>query len=308
MSDRARRTATRARLGFTLVELIVTLVLLGVVGTIVGRMMMDQQRFYQRTNEQMASRRELRTAMSMLPADLRSISSVGGDIQSFDATQITFRSTTGAAIICAKPNSTTLDLPPLNTARTTLTTWYTTPAVGDTIFAFRTDSMGAGGDSWTAHRITAVSSDASYCPASVYTDATADAGKLRWRFTVTPAVADSVKVGAAIRFGRSTRYSIAAGASGKYYLARAEYTGAAWSAATPIAGPFTAPAADGSGGIRFVMYDSLGAVVASGGNAAAISRIDLTLRAQGLKGSKAVGGSTIPKDSIAFRIALRNRQ
>ena len=300
---------TRGRTaGFTLVELLVTLALLGVVGAIAARMIMGQERFFHQTNETMSLRRELRTAMSMVPADLRGISSVGGDIASFDATQITFRATLGAAVICAKPNTTTIDLPPLNMARTTLTNWYAQPDVGDTVFAFRADSMGAGGDSWTAHRITSVAADATLCPGSPFTDNTLDAGKTRWRVTVTPAFADSVKVGAAVRFGRSARYSMVAGASGNYYLARAEYVAGAWTAAVPIAGPFLAPSAAGSGGVRLQMFDSLGAAVSSGGNLRSISRIDLILRGQGANSSGAVAGKTTPKDSLAFRIALRNRQ
>ena len=298
----------RTRAGFTLVELLVTLTLLGVIGTILARMMTDQQRFYQQTNETMGLRRELRTAMNMVPADLRSVSSVGSDIISFSTTQITFRATLGAGIICAKPNTTTLDLPPLNMARTTLVNWHTTPVVGDTLYAFKTDSMGAGGDSWTSHRITSITPGVGYCPGSPFTDATLDAGKSRWRFTVTPAVADSVKIGAAVRFGRSTKYSVVTGASGKYYLGRAEYVGGAWTAATPIAGPFTAPTSAGTGGIGFVMYDSTGGAVSPAGNVRSISRIDLTLRGQGASSSGKVGGKITPKDSITFRIALRNRQ
>ena len=160
-----------ARRGFTLVELLVTLAMLGVVGTILSRMMLDQQRFYQKTNEQMGVRRELRTAMSTVPGDLRSISSVGGDILSFGTTQITFRSTFGASVVCNKPNPSTIDIPPLNMARTTLTAWASQPTVGDTIYAFRSDSMGAGGDSWTAHRILAVSSGYLAC-SSAFTNCT----------------------------------------------------------------------------------------------------------------------------------------
>ena len=297
-----------ARRGFTLVELLVTLAMLGVVGTILSRIMLDQQRFYQKTNEQMGVRRELRTAMSTVPGDLRSISSVGGDVLSFGTTQITFRSTFGVSVVCNKPNPSTIDIPPLNMARTTLTAWASQPTVGDTIYAFRSDSMGAGGDSWTAHRISAVSSDATLCPGSAFVDAALDAGKLRWRFTVTPVIADSVKVGAAIRFTRPTKYELTQGSSDKWYLARSELTGGAWTAVTPMAGPFLEPSSSGSGGLRFAMYDSLGAVVASGGNAMSISRIDLTFRAQGASSSGAVGGSSSTKDSLAFRIALRNRQ
>lgn len=297
---------TRPRRGFTLTELIVTLLLLGVVGTIVARLMMDQQRLYKANNEKLIIRREIRTALSTIPADLRSISSVGGDISYFDDTQISFRGTYGTAVICAKPNATTLDLPPTNMARTTLATWYTPPAIGDTLFAFRTDSMGAGGDSWTSHRITSVSQDASYCPASPFVDAVLDAGKARWRVTVTPGVADSVKVGAPIRLVRSTKYELVAAASGRYYVGRSEYSGGAWGNSTPIAGPFTAPASSGQiGGLQFTMQDSLGAIINPGGNPRSISRIDVRLRG---RGTSSAGASKSPKDSIVFRIALRNRQ
>ena len=301
-----RRLVRGARRGFTLTELIVTLSLLGVVGTIVARLMMDQQRFYQTTREKLVIRREIRTALSTIPADLRSISSVGGDISSFNDTQITFRGTYGTAIICAKPSATTLDLPPTDMARTTLAAWYTPPAVGDSIFAFRTDSMGAGGDSWTAHRITSVSQNVSYCPASPFIDAVLDAAKARWRVTVTPAVADSVKVGAPIRLVRSMKYELVTGTSGKYYLGRAEYSGGAWGASTPIAGPFTAPAAAGQvGGLQFTMQDSTGAIINPGGNALSVSRIDVRLRG---RGTTSAGATKSPKDSLVFRIALRNRQ
>jgi|GEM_PF-1025069 len=297
-----------ARRGFTLVEVLVTLSLLGVVGTIVTRMLMDQQRFFQQTNEQMGVRRELRSAVSLLPADLRSMSSVGGDIQSFDATQITFRTTTGAAIICAKQGTTIIDLPPLNMARTTLASWYTTPVVGDTIFAFRADSMGAGGDSWAAHRITAVASDATLCPLSPFLDPVLDVGKLRWRLTVTPALADSEKVGASIRFTRSVKYSLVAGTGTNFYLGKAEYLSGVWGAATAVAGPFVAPAANGSGGLAFALYDSVGVVINNVANAAAVSRIDVRMRGQGVSASGAYGTMQTPKDSLLLRIALRNRQ
>jgi type II secretory pathway pseudopilin PulG len=295
------------RAGLTLVELLVTLVLIAGIGTIVSKMMLDQQRFYQRMNEQMGVRRELRSAMSMMPGDMRSLSSVGGDIISFDATTLRYRSTIGASIICAKAAANTLDIPPLDMARTTLTAWSSTPVAGDTVYAFRADSMGAGGDSWTAHRIVSVTPSSALCAASPYIDAL-DLGKARYRLVVSPDVADSVKVGAAIRFLRSTEYSVVAGESGKYYVGRSEYIGGAWSAPTPVLGPFTAPTAAGTGGMRFAMFDSTGAEVSPAGNLSSISRIDLTLRGEGSSSSGKVAGKTDSKDSIAFRIALRNRQ
>jgi prepilin-type N-terminal cleavage/methylation domain-containing protein len=297
----------RRRRGFTLVELLVTIALLGVVGTIVAQMMMDQQRFYHATNEQMSGRRELRSAMSMVPPDLRGLSSVGGDILDFTTNEATFRATSGAAVICAKPNAFTFDVPPLNAARTTLTSWYTQPTVGDTLYAFRTDSMGAGGDSWSAHRVTAIQANSGLCGGSPFLDGALDNGKDRWRISVTPAIPDSVKVGSVLRFTRATRYQLTTGASGKSYLGRSERVNGAWSAALPIAGPFAA-SSSGASGVYLAMYDSLGAPVVAVADARRISRIDVTFRTLGAASSGSVGGTSTPKDSLAFRIALRNRQ
>ena len=127
-------------------------------------------------------------------------------------------------------------------------------------------------------------------------------------FVRLPRVVSPAKVGAALRFVRSTEYSVVAGESGKHYVGRAEYIGGAWTTATPVIGPFMAPSNSGTGGLRFAVFDSTGAEIASGGNLLAISRIDLTLRGQGSSSSGLVAGKMESKDSLAFRIALRNRQ
>ena len=58
----------RARRGYSMVELMIALVMMGAIGLVASRLMLGQQRFYQRTNEQMGVRRELRTALSLLPS------------------------------------------------------------------------------------------------------------------------------------------------------------------------------------------------------------------------------------------------
>ncbi len=296
----------RIRAGFTLAELLATMTLLGLVGTIVAKIMMGQQRFYHRQNEQLGVRRELRTAMSIVPADLRGLSSSGGDLLAFDDNSITFRNVLGASIACAK-GAGTVDVPPLNMARNSLTSWYTQPQVGDSIFAFDEGTLrGAEDDTWVGVAITGWSTSAAYCPLSVFTDAVLDATKARYRFSVTPALSATVNVGAGLRFVRSTRYTLSQGASGKYYLARAEYL-FGWGAPTPVSGPYDAPAA-GGGGVQFAFYDSTGAAVTNVANSRRVARIDMLIRATGASTSGDLGSGTAVKDSLAFRIALRNRQ
>jgi prepilin-type N-terminal cleavage/methylation domain-containing protein len=300
---------TRTRRGFSIAELLITLGILGVIGVIVSRLMIGQQRFYQRTNEQMEMRRELRSAMSLIPADLRSISSSGGDLTNFDNSSIQFRAVIGASMICNKASSTQMDIPPINMARNTLTSWYTQPVAGDTLWVFNDSlSRGAEDDEWKALRITSVAQSTTLCPLSPYLDATLDAGKPRFRITVNASMGDSVKTGSAIRFTRSTRYFLDDEDSGSWYLHRSEYLDGNWTDAVAVSGPYAAPAGS-AGGMRFAYYDSLGAAVTTVANSRRVSRIDLLLRAKGQNSSGPVGGaSVLNTDSLAFRIALRNRQ
>ena len=303
-----RLTAVQRR-GFTMVEMLVTMTILSVVGIIVSRLMLGQQRFYHRTNEQMGMRRELRTAMNLVPADLRSISSSGGDLTNFDATSLTFRAVLGASIACARPNNSTLDLPPLNMARNTITSWYTAPLAGDTVWAFNDSlSRGAEDDVWVPLRITAVTQNANLCPLSPFTDAVNDDGKPRFRLSVSPNLPDSIKSGSALRFTRSARFRLIAQSSGRHYLTRAEYVGGAWQGATPVSGPYEAPSGS-NGGIRFTYFDSLGLAVTNPALGRNVARIDMILRAKGANSSGGVSSSSVSNtDSLAFRIALRNRQ
>lgn len=298
----------RMRAGFTLAELLATMTLLGLIGTVVAKIMMGQQRFYHRQNEQLGVRRELRTAMSIVPADLRGVSSSGGDLTAFSDNSVTFRNILGASIVCARPSATEIDMPPRNMARNTLTSWYTPPRTGDSIYVFDEGALrGAEDDTWAAAVIQGAVENAAYCPLSVYTDATLDAAKGRYRFTISPALSANVKVGAAVRFVRSTRYTLSPEASGKYYLARAEYAGG-WGPPTPVSGPYDAPATGGGGGVQFAFFDSTGAAVTNVANSRRVARIDLLIRATGASTSGDLGSGTAVKDSLAFRIALRNRQ
>jgi len=296
----------RDRRGYTLAELMIAVSILGIMGTLVAQIMMSQQRFFQRLSEQTNVRRELRNTLGTLPTELRGLSSAGGDISAFANTSLTFRSTIGTSVVCDKSASTSIDVPPNNAARTTVSNWVVQPGVGDTIFALRHDSSGVVGDYWSAHRITAVGTSAGYCPTSVYTDVLLDAGKVRYRFTVTPALPDSVAVGSALRFTRSAKYELATQSSGRWYLQRSELQGGAWSTPVVLSGPYVPPAVSSTGGLVLSYFDSTGAAVAVGGNPRRIARIDVMLRALAQMG--ATSKSAAPNDSVRLSIALRNRR
>jgi prepilin-type N-terminal cleavage/methylation domain-containing protein len=297
------------RRGFTLIELLITMTILGLLGTMVTAVMVGQQRFFQRTTQQMDVRRELRTAVNVMSAELRGVSSAAGDIVAFDRMSITFRDVLGSSVVCATPSRAQVDLVPTNMARMQLSNFTSDPTVGDTVVVLRNDSSGVAGEFWSAHRITSVSSSVATCLLSPYVDAVLDVGKARLRLGVSPNLPDSVVAGAPLRLLRTTRYALATETSGSWYLGRSEYASGAWSTVVPIAGPFQAASAAGTGGLGLAMYDSLGAAVTAIANSKRISRIDVVARAAGERSSGVVGSaSTAVTDSLLVSVAIRNRR
>jgi hypothetical protein len=118
---------------------------------------------------------------------------------------------------------------------------------------------------------------------------------------------DSGRLGAPLRLTRSTRYGLERQPSGRWYLSRREYVEGAWQASAAVSGPFAAPVREGVAGVRFAYFDSLGAPITDRSAAHRVARIDLAI-ATDATGRGLVSGAPIPTDSIAFRMALRNRQ
>src|SRR5947207_3956826 len=84
--------ASTRRAGFTLVELIITMVLVSFVAGAIVKLLLRQQRFYNSTTDLIQTRQQIRQAAAMLPADLRGISSVGNDIYAMSDSSLDFRS------------------------------------------------------------------------------------------------------------------------------------------------------------------------------------------------------------------------
>lgn len=307
MSKLSRRL--RNRRGLTLVELLISMTILGVVSAIVAAVMLGQQRVFQQTYEMVGVRRELRTAMSLVPTDVRGLSSVGGDVSNFTENALTFRSTIGASVVCDRSGASRIFLPPLNLANNTLTSWVSRPIPGDTVFAFDEGPLrGAEDDSWVALTVSSVTPVLTACATSPFLDAVADVGKVRWAIDVAEAIPATVLIGAGVRFTRHVEYALQESpTSGRWYLTLQSRRGGAWETPLVVSGPYEVPA---DGGLRLVYFDSTGTEVLPGSPSNTLARVDLTMRAKGLPSSRALyeGGDAIPRDSIALRIAIRNRQ
>jgi len=308
MSRLTRRPPRLTPAGFTFVELLISVALLAVVGTVVVNITLGQERLYQRLQAQTAARHELRSALALVPVDLRGIAPAAGDLEDFAEQFVEFRAPIGTGIICAHSAAPALDLPPTHQRRNVLTTWSTPPRAGDTAWVFlEGPSDGAGDDRWDPRRIVEVTTTSAACAGTPFLDPVADAGRPGTRLTVDQPLPDTGLIGAPVRITRSTRYGLERQPSGRWYLSRREYADGSWQASAAVSGPFAAPVRNGVAGVRFAYFDSIGAPITDPALAHRVARIDLAI-ATDATGRGLSSGAPIPTDSIAFRMALRNRQ
>src|SRR5690606_21167201 len=98
-----RMPLVRSRSGFTLIELMIVLVMLGLVGAITVKVLTGTQRVTVAQGERALMQSTARTGVLVLPSELREINPALGDITSMSATSITYRSMRTLAVSCAAP-------------------------------------------------------------------------------------------------------------------------------------------------------------------------------------------------------------
>jgi prepilin-type N-terminal cleavage/methylation domain-containing protein len=338
----ARRASTDARrFGFTLAELLVSLVLFGLVAGGILTMLQRQQRFYGSANALISMRSQLRQGLTVLPFDLRWVSTSDtnvnsastkndADIYSRADDAIEFRQIIGTSVMCGKkatsPVDTVIILPQ---ALTVVSTAFSmTPVVGDSILILDEGTMpGELDDRWRPYEITAFStaSGTNGCPfvtsASLFGSgpllSAADTGKSSYRLTLSPALSTTTGTDVPVRIFRRAKYQLYQASDNKYYVGysdclRTYATASKCSALTPVAGPYL-PNSGTMTGLSFVYYDSTGAKVPPGLGLphTKIARIDLTLRGETRRAVDRTGMTVLPtkyRDSVAVTIGLRNRR
>src|SRR5256885_11949781 len=102
------------RRGFTLVELVVGMVILGVIGGALTRLFLSQSLFYDLQGELRRASLVSRMAINAALSDLRMVEATGG-LVSATPTQVTMRVPYAIGVVCANtPAQTTLSLWPID--------------------------------------------------------------------------------------------------------------------------------------------------------------------------------------------------
>lgn len=275
------RNSTRA--GFTMTEMLIVMVLLGIVGAVLTRNMLSMQRSARDQAERANMQSSVRAGMALVPAELRdlNIGGTGTDLLVAGATSVEYRAMRSTGIACisiAGTNTITL--------RDRLTFGYRAIQAGprDSIFVFvEGDANTSADDNWARLGITA--KVPGVCPN----------GDLATELTLSGNLPAGVPTGAPVRTYERMELSLYT-SGGRWWLGARSVS--ATEAVQPVLGPLSA------NGLAFLYYDAVGATTATLANVRSIV-IAMKGETQGAV-SRGTGSPRIASDSVFARIRLRN--
>jgi prepilin-type N-terminal cleavage/methylation domain-containing protein len=93
------------RRGFSLVELLIAMVLLGIVTLGLYRALMTNQRVYQQQTQVIGLQQNMRAAAAILPQELRELDASDSDITAMTATSLSVRAHRWTAVMCQPPGT-----------------------------------------------------------------------------------------------------------------------------------------------------------------------------------------------------------
>lgn len=105
------RTSARRR-GFTIVELLISMMIVAIIGASLTRLIVAQSRFYDRQNLQKSARDVSRAALNIMQSDLRMVEETQG-VRAASPTSVQLRVPVAVGYAC---NSTTIHLLPVDSA------------------------------------------------------------------------------------------------------------------------------------------------------------------------------------------------
>jgi prepilin-type N-terminal cleavage/methylation domain-containing protein len=289
------------RYGFTMIELLVALVLLGLISAALYRVLVNNQRLYMAQTQRIDLSQNIRAAATILPAEFRELSASEGDIAAMTATRLDIRAMRWLGFACTPPV--------LGGALAGVSVVIRGGAVGQPLF-FGSRNINQNSDSlliyydgnqstraddfWALGKPVAAPNGQN-CPDG-------QAGQrliLNLNLLGFPNVLGAIPVGAPVRgFERVTYQLFQPAGDTSWYIGFQPAGGTM----QPLVGPVL------SNGLAFSYFDSTGAVTAV---RTRVARIDITVRARTSAAVRQGGGGGPMRatvDSIVTSVALRNNR
>jgi prepilin-type N-terminal cleavage/methylation domain-containing protein len=287
------------RRGFTLVELLIAMVLLGIVSAGIYRVLVNNQRVYQQQTQRIDLQQNIRAAANILPAEFRELAASDTDITVMTATSLQIRAMRWLAFVCTPPVT--------GGALGNLTLTVRGGAPGQPMFYgargldLTKDSLliyydgraiTRNDDAWALAR--PVASQALNCLD----------GRPGLQITLNqlllrgaPNVPGSIPLGAPVRGFERVTYQLYQPAGDTSWYIGFQPSGGTMQ---PLIGPVL------PNGLNFAYFDSLGVATAV---PTRVARIDITVRARTAQLVRQNSGAvTATRDSVVTSVALRNNR
>jgi prepilin-type N-terminal cleavage/methylation domain-containing protein len=298
-----------ARRAFTLVEILMVIVMLGMVMAVMMKVIVGQQRFYRGTADIAETRTSVRDAVSLLKSELRALSPSSGEIISMSSSSIDFWAPIAVSVVCnIASGRSTFTVPPLTLAiNNSMTSWITPPQKGDSVLVVDLGAKdGTADDKWVGYRMNSNASPNASCPVTSFLTTTAAEAAQGWTIPINTTLAPKVAPGSAVRVLRHAHYELYQASDGNWYLGYYDCPDNVCTTIQPVSGPYLPPSASGASGLTLTYYDNTGALLdpSVAANRFAVARIDVTTRAMSRSDTHGAGGKHI--DSLRTTIALRN--
>ena len=292
---------SRGRRGFTIIEVLVALVLLGLVSAALYRVLVNNQRLYMAQTQRIDLSQNIRAASSILPAEFRELDASEGDITAMSATSISMRAMRWLGFACNTPG--------LGGALNAVSIIVRGGAPGQPLFFgargidnskdsvliyYDGDKNSRIDDFWATGSITAA-------PNGQNCDDGTNGQRLILGVNLLglgPNVAGAIPLGAPIRGFERVVYQLYQPAGDTSWYVGFQPAGQSMQ---PLIGPVL------SNGLTFQYFDANGNVTAVKNQ---VARIDITVRARTASAVRAGGQAAAATvvDSVLTSVALRNNR
>ena len=292
----------RLRTGLSLDEMLAVVAHLGIVWTLLGATIVEQQRFHRNASELLSARQGVRDAMEVMSADIRG-SSTEDTVRAMADSAVELFASIGASVACRPISGGSIALARESARGNTLTSFLVFPDTGDLALVYRKGAEAVGG-AWERYRISSLTTR-SGDPDCL--GGGADDGE-GYVLTLQSLPAEPVTRGSPVRFIRRGRYSLYRSSDAQWNLGyrRCNALGpSACGSIQPVSGPYRRYSSDrAQTGFLLEYFDAEGARVEGTGSVLSIARVDATARADR---SQRRTDPEAAAETAAVSIAIRNR-
>ena len=280
------------RRGFTLIEMMISLAIAGIVLSAAYKLLVANQRFYRSQSVIADVESNVRESALILAGELREVSPVGGDLQQMTDTAITINAMRALGIVCVVPD---FLLGRVVIKDATTFKYRAIDATRDSVFIFREGVANTTtDDTWLRGKVSGTT--AQNC-----TDGTAGTRVAMTALSASMpfSVLSGATIGAPVRTFETVNYRLYQDATGTWYLGVRTWVSGAWTNTSAVAGPMRP-----NDGVHFDYYDAAGLPTAIAANVVAIG---VTVRGRSTASINTAGRPAgVYNDSLTIRVAVRN--